>query len=209
MSTQGQGDGGVYFSTLGPASYDLGSEDYEKNIIVDCFGKERLEEYRGKHKLDVCLVYGVDPLIIEQAPGGRDNAKVVSKATFEIFGLPHADGSYFLRPDRLLGAFLLDPDPSIFNPLFGSEEEIDQTLLEEEKQKDRNVQNILLHYQQSAFDMQQYLKLDLVVNGLTESRNMPEMQLGFQKPLRRPLFKAPRALRPSPSQNQFSEGSVI
>ena len=24
MSTQGQGDGGVYFSTLGPASYGLG-----------------------------------------------------------------------------------------------------------------------------------------------------------------------------------------
>lgn len=36
MSTQGQGDGGVYFSTLGPASYDLGSEKYEENIIVDC-----------------------------------------------------------------------------------------------------------------------------------------------------------------------------
>jgi hypothetical protein len=29
MSTQGQGDGGVYVSTLGPASYGLGSRDYE------------------------------------------------------------------------------------------------------------------------------------------------------------------------------------
>ena len=45
MSTQGQGDGGVYFSTLGPSSYDLGSSMYEENIIVDCFGRERLEEY--------------------------------------------------------------------------------------------------------------------------------------------------------------------
>ena len=35
MSTQGQGDGGVYFSTLGPCSYNLGGEDYEENIIVD------------------------------------------------------------------------------------------------------------------------------------------------------------------------------
>ena len=43
----------VYFSTLGPASYDLGTSKYEENIIVDCFGRERLEEYRGKHKLDV------------------------------------------------------------------------------------------------------------------------------------------------------------
>ena len=29
------------------------SSKYEENIIVDCFGRERLEEYRGKHKLDV------------------------------------------------------------------------------------------------------------------------------------------------------------
>ena len=40
-------------SRLGPASYDLGTPKYEENIIVDCFGRERLEEYRGKHKLDV------------------------------------------------------------------------------------------------------------------------------------------------------------
>ena len=40
-------------SRLGPASYDLGTSKYEENIIVDCFGRERLEEYRGKHKLDV------------------------------------------------------------------------------------------------------------------------------------------------------------
>ena len=38
MSTQGQGDGGVYFSTRGPASYGLGSHLYEDNIIVDCYG---------------------------------------------------------------------------------------------------------------------------------------------------------------------------
>ncbi len=34
---------------------------------------------------------------------------MVSKATFEALALPHADGNYFLRPDRILGAFLLDP----------------------------------------------------------------------------------------------------
>ena len=32
MSTQGQGDGGVYFSTLGPASYKIGTRNYEDNI---------------------------------------------------------------------------------------------------------------------------------------------------------------------------------
>ena len=28
MSTQGQGDGGVYFSVLGPASYKIGTRNY-------------------------------------------------------------------------------------------------------------------------------------------------------------------------------------
>jgi hypothetical protein len=83
MSTQGQGDGGVYFSTLGPASYELGTPEYEENIIVDCFGKERLEEYRGKHKLDLLFVYGINPKCVEQAPGGRENAKMVPKVSDE------------------------------------------------------------------------------------------------------------------------------
>ena len=39
-------------SRLGPALRP-GTSKYEENIIIDCFGKERLEEYRGKHKLDV------------------------------------------------------------------------------------------------------------------------------------------------------------
>lgn len=33
MSVQGQGDGGVYFSTLGPASYGLGEALYEQNLL--------------------------------------------------------------------------------------------------------------------------------------------------------------------------------
>jgi hypothetical protein len=66
MSTQGQGDGGVYVSTQGPASYGLGSDEYEDNIIKDCFGVERIDEYRGKGKLDVIIVYGCAPDILQQ-----------------------------------------------------------------------------------------------------------------------------------------------
>jgi hypothetical protein len=73
------------------------------------FGFERLSEYKGKHMLDLCLVYGAEPLVLTQAPGGRDNAKMVSKALFQDLALPAPDGNYFLRPDRILGAFLLDP----------------------------------------------------------------------------------------------------
>jgi hypothetical protein len=66
MSTQGQGDGGVYVSTQGPASYDLGTDNYEVNIIKDCFGVERLDEYRGKGYLDVILIYGCYADVLEQ-----------------------------------------------------------------------------------------------------------------------------------------------
>jgi hypothetical protein len=100
-------DGGVYFSTLGPAAYDLGSAEFEENIIVDCFGVERLEEYRGKAMLDLCFVYGAEPGMLSQAPGGRDNAKMITKTLFHSLALPAADGNYFLRPDRILAAFFL------------------------------------------------------------------------------------------------------
>jgi hypothetical protein len=66
MSTQGQGDGGVYFSTLSPVSYGLGKCTYEHNIIKDCFGVHRVEEYAGKHKLDAVIVYACEPRILIQ-----------------------------------------------------------------------------------------------------------------------------------------------
>jgi len=109
MSTQGQGDGGVYFSMLGPCAYKFGTDLYEAKLIASCFGSSRVDEYKGKHKLDCVLVYGVDPLILSDVPGGRDDAKMVKKVMFESFSLPTEDGNYFLRPDRILGMFLLDP----------------------------------------------------------------------------------------------------
>jgi hypothetical protein len=134
MSTQGQGDGGVYLSTQGPSSYNLGSPEYEDNIIIDCFGKERLEEYRGKHKLDVCFVYGVNPKCVEQAPGGRENAKVVSKVLFEGFSTPGSDGSYYLRPDFIKAALLIDGSSSYpANP--------EEAVEELEKEKTNDIEN--------------------------------------------------------------------
>jgi hypothetical protein len=65
MGSQLLGDGGVYVSTQGPASYGLGSDRYELNIIKDCFGVERVSEYEGKGKLDVIIVYGCDLSVVE------------------------------------------------------------------------------------------------------------------------------------------------
>jgi hypothetical protein len=110
MSTQGQGDGGVYFSLKGPASYGYGLDhiipdddgvdagadgdgdnlmmmnsrqlinnggaDYESRLIIDCYGKERLQEYHGKNVLSLVLVCRIEESMVIQAPGGRDNALV-------------------------------------------------------------------------------------------------------------------------------------
>ena len=56
-------------------------------------------------RCDVCrsLVYGAEPRILQQAPGGRDNAKVVGKQFFENFSLPHDDGNYFRESNKRAG----------------------------------------------------------------------------------------------------------
>jgi len=152
MSTQGQGDGGVYFSTLGPASYGLGYKSYEDNIIKDCFGEERLEEYKGQHKLDVVFVYGINPLIIEAAPGGRAHAKMVTKSMFEDFATTsissssnhhnHNDGNYYLRPDRIKGCFLIDGTTK-----YPSGKENAKSDLLRERINDREIFQILHNFQ--------------------------------------------------------------
>jgi len=118
MSTQGQGDGGVYFSTLGPCSYGMGSafhkennslDRYEDALIKDCFGVERLAEYKGTDKLEALLVYAIPVGCLQPAPGGRDNAMVVSKVTFQDLSLPDADGNFFLDPSHIIGAFHISP----------------------------------------------------------------------------------------------------
>lgn len=62
----------------------------------------RLEEFRGKHKVDLCVVYGAEPLALSPVPG-RADSRVVGKALFEALGVPSADQSFYLRPDRYAG----------------------------------------------------------------------------------------------------------
>jgi hypothetical protein len=39
--------------------------------------------------------------------GGRDNAKMVTKGLLQALSMPAKDGNFFLRPDRIVGAFFL------------------------------------------------------------------------------------------------------
>lgn len=54
-------------------------------------------------------MYGAEPWALSQVPG-RADTRYVSKATLEALSLRDVDGAFYLRPDRILGCFLLDPD---------------------------------------------------------------------------------------------------
>jgi len=114
MSTNGQGDGGVSFLTYGPASFDIGSPHYEENVVLDCFGRDRVEEFRGQHRVDICVVYGIDPMMADKALNNlHHSTMIVPQEYFQDFSLNHPDGTYFLRMDRVLACFDFDARTSI------------------------------------------------------------------------------------------------
>lgn len=84
------------------------------------------------------FVYGTEATALSQAPGGRDNAFMISKPTFELLSLPDTNGNYFLRPDRILGIFHLDPA----HPLGGVDEAQDE--LESERVADQSSKDSIL-----------------------------------------------------------------
>ena len=109
-------------------------EDVQK-LISDLIGEERLVEFKGKHKLDVCFVYAAEITALRQAPGGRENSKMFAKAYFDVLAdteVPGAD--YYLRPDRILAAFHLDAE----KPPEGYQEA--KLRMEIEKRHDQEVQ---------------------------------------------------------------------
>jgi hypothetical protein len=110
MATSHGNDGGVYFSTLGPASNGIGTYVYEKNVITNCFGEDEVKRKLGKNMIDCCIVYGAESRVLRQAPGGIEHSKMFSKNYFETLAEPTLEtNDYFLRPDRILGSFIIDP----------------------------------------------------------------------------------------------------
>ena len=69
---------------------------------------ERIDEFLGKGKLDVIIVYGISSKVLVPAPGDRANARMVPKAYFRDFGLEDDEGSYYLRKDAILGIFVIN-----------------------------------------------------------------------------------------------------
>lgn len=92
----------------------------------------------GRGLVDVCLVYGLPPSVLVQAPGGRDNAKVVPKVYFELLSVRHPDGQYYLRPDRIQCSMLIDAHQALPAP---SPEETSR--LEAECRRDQEVKQHL------------------------------------------------------------------
>jgi hypothetical protein len=78
----------------------------------------------------------VGDIYLYQTPGGRDNARQVTTTSFSTFSLPHPDGNYFLRPDRILGAFRVDHSKTMVQDAKLSE-------LNHEKNEDNNSVSML------------------------------------------------------------------
>jgi hypothetical protein len=98
-------DHGVYFSTKGPASFELGTEDYEINIIKDFYGVDRISEFKGRGLFDTVFVYGFNPLVLEHVTGASESSQMVSLLTFKLLSLCDDKGNYFLNKDFIFGAF--------------------------------------------------------------------------------------------------------
>ena len=103
-------DGGVYFTALSPASYDVGTSEYEDHLILGMLGPGDLADSHGAHKFDVCIVYAAEPRMLRQAPGRHKSIKVVPKLLLEHLSEPDPkSGKFLLRPDRIVACFLLNP----------------------------------------------------------------------------------------------------
>jgi hypothetical protein len=75
---------------------------------------------------------------------------MVSKPTFEALALPHSNGNYFLRPDRILGMYLLNSDL----PMHGtSQEELDK-----ERSRDLATKATLASLQQNVDREEEFTK---------------------------------------------------
>jgi hypothetical protein len=121
MGTASNYDDGVYFCHLSPASFGLGTTEYEKNLIVSHYGVSKLKQYRERHMFDVCFVYAAEPRTLRVAPG-RDNAELITEAFFASFGeFEPVTANYLLRPDHIVAAFVMDP---LLPPTGASEEKI-------------------------------------------------------------------------------------
>lgn len=63
--------------------------------------------YDAQGRLDLCIVYGAAGEVLNQAPGGRVNAKMVPKSAFTTLSLMQLDGYFYLRPDRILACMVV------------------------------------------------------------------------------------------------------
>jgi hypothetical protein len=67
---------------------------------------------------------------------------MVSKTCFACFSLPHPDGNFFLRPDRILGAFHIDSSTILdLNTLNESLEKLEVEMGEDGEESERLKQN--------------------------------------------------------------------
>mmetsp|Transcript_46260 Transcript_46260/g.59463 ORF Transcript_46260/g.59463 Transcript_46260/m.59463 type:complete len:919 (+) Transcript_46260:649-3405(+) len=98
---------GVYFSIKGPCSLGLGTTSFMENVITHMVGKDEVEQYHERGMLDLLIVYGAEPCCIRKSP--LPGQVMIGQDRLEEFSKVNADnGNFYLRPDRIFAALILD-----------------------------------------------------------------------------------------------------
>ena len=187
-------EGGVCFSLLSPASYDVGCSEYEANLISDLAGPDQVDGMSGAHKFDTCFVYAAEPRMLRRAFAGRDTVQMVTHNFFESFaeqGPKSSKDTFWLRPDRIVACFLLDPTQPPKNYVMNvdgmhTEKEKDDNLVRKLAAVDAVVQynDLVSRGQHGLGDGQRpWPRMDLVLKSAEESGVSAFGSLGEKRPI--------------------------
>ena len=121
MAPQGYSDGGVYFSTKNPLSYEPELSSYATRLHHDGFGPENVapgasedtgnwspSHHVSAASVDMCVVYAIHPEALHAVPD-RPDVWIVPRSAFQSFSVVAPDGAYYLRADRTFAMICFNP----------------------------------------------------------------------------------------------------
>lgn len=133
-------------------------------------------------KDEVCVVYGVDPMIVWPSKWHGENTMVIPRDYFKSFSLPRQrDNNYFLRPDRILGVFHFEETMKEWGVEHKRSKFTNEMFSEEKKRDKANLLEILETHNQNQIRMSCFDAIDMQKRGDKYSQALlPQRQEGGQ-----------------------------
>jgi hypothetical protein len=101
------------------SDYGFGTPDFKRNVITDCFGESRIDEYKDSPNFQIVLMCCVKTAMLSDVPGGRANALMVSRSMIENMKAAEVDGFHYLGQSVIKRCFLLE-DADFFHAVSGA-----------------------------------------------------------------------------------------